>query len=59
MARKKEKQNELGFSGPVIESVEEFHFSDKPKPIQGYPELHWQGKRPFRSTQYYPAQLKE
>jgi hypothetical protein len=21
--------------------------------------LHWKGKRPFTSTQYYPAQLKE
>ena len=29
------------------------------EPIQGYPMLNWQGKRPFRSTQYYPAQLKE
>lgn len=29
------------------------------KPIKGYPTLRWAGKRPFRSTQYYPAQLKE
>ncbi len=29
------------------------------EPIQGYPMLNWRGKRPFRSTQYYPAQLKE
>jgi len=29
------------------------------EPIKGYPMLHWQGKRPFNSTQYYPAQLKE
>ena len=27
--------------------------------IQGYPMLNWKGKRPFQSTQYYPAQLKE
>ncbi len=27
--------------------------------IKGYPELHWTGKRPFTSTQYFPAQLKE
>lgn len=27
--------------------------------IKGYPELHWTGKRPFKSTQYFPAQLKE
>ena len=29
------------------------------EPIQGYPMLNWRGKRPFRATQYYPAQLKE
>jgi 23S rRNA A2030 N6-methylase RlmJ len=29
------------------------------EPIKGYPMLHWKGKRPFSSTQYYPAQLKE
>jgi len=32
---------------------------DTPKPIKGYPELHWHGKRPYTSTQYYPAQLRE
>ena len=35
-----------------------FEFEQK-KPIKGYPELHWTGKRPYTSTQYYPAQLKE
>ena len=29
------------------------------QPIKGYPELHWTGKRPYTSTRYYPAQLKE
>ena len=29
------------------------------EPIRGYPMLNWKGKRPFESTQYYPAQLKE
>jgi DNA modification methylase len=29
------------------------------EPIQGFPMLSWKGKRPFQSTQYYPAQLKE
>jgi DNA modification methylase len=29
------------------------------EPIKGYPMLHWKGKRPFTSTQFYPAQLKE
>ena len=38
-----------------IESVENFTF----EPIKGYPMLHWKGKRPFTSTQFYPAQLKE
>ena len=31
---------------------------DKPV-IKGYPELRWTGKRPYTSTQFYPAQLKE
>lgn len=35
-----------------------FEFTPLP-PIKGYPELHWTGKRPYRSTVYYPAQLKE
>lgn len=35
-----------------------FEFETK-KPIKGYPELHWTGKRPYKSTVYYPAQLKE
>lgn len=38
-----------------IDSVEEFKF----EPIKGYPMLRWKGKRPFTSTPYYPAQLKE
>lgn len=38
-----------------IETVEQYKF----EPIKGYPMLYWQGKRPFESTQYYPAQLKE
>lgn len=35
-----------------------FVFETK-KPIKGYPELHWRSKRPYKSTVYYPAQLKE
>lgn len=35
-----------------------FEFEQRPT-IKGFPELHWTGKRPYRSTQYYPAQLKE
>lgn len=38
-----------------IQKVEDYKF----EPIKGYPMLHWKGKRPFNSTQYYPAQLKE
>lgn len=39
----------------MISRIDEFEF----EPIKGYPMLHWQGKRPFRATQFYPAQLKE
>ena len=41
-------------NGP-IDQVEQFTF----EPIKGYPMLNWRGKRPFTSTQYYPAQHKE
>ncbi|UVM55360.1 site-specific DNA-methyltransferase [Pseudomonas sp. B21-012] len=36
-------------------NVDKYEFG----PIKGYPMLNWRGKRPFTSTQYYPAQLKE
>ncbi len=32
---------------------------DQLPPIKGFPELRWTNKRPYRSTQHYPAQLKE
>lgn len=35
-----------------------FDFVERPT-IKGFPELRWTGKRPYRSTQYYPAQLRE
>ena len=38
-----------------LHTVEDYQF----EPIKGYPMLHWKGKRPFNSTQYYPAQRKE
>jgi len=38
-----------------LERVEELKFD----PIKGHPYLHWRGKKPFKSTQYFPAQLKE
>ena len=47
-------QTELNVS-ETIESIETYEF----EPIQGYPMLNWKGKRPYRSTRYYPAQLKE
>lgn len=50
------EQNELGLKDDrEIKSVEEYKF----EPIKGYPMLNWKGKRPFTSTHYYPAQLKE
>lgn len=36
-------------------NVDKYEF----EPIKGYPMLDWRGKRPFTSTQYFPAQLKE
>lgn len=42
-----------------IESVEDFKFDPYNSEIKGYPTLRWRGKRPFLSTKYYPAQLKE
>lgn len=42
------------------ENVEDITFDlPQPEPIKGFPELRWTGKRPFTSTHYYPAQLKE
>lgn len=50
-------QESLQLATPDGESanVEKYVF----QPIKGYPMLNWRGKRPFTSTQYYPAQLKE
>ena len=42
----------------IIKEQMTFEFETKP-PIKGFPELHWTGKRPYTSTVYYPAQLKE
>lgn len=35
-----------------------FEFEQRPT-IKGFPELRWTGKRPYRYTQYFPAQLRE
>ena len=40
-----------------LEQMDIFEFN-KPV-IKGYPELRWTGKRPYNSTQFFPAQLKE
>lgn len=48
-------QNTLGLDTASSTNVEKYEF----EPIKGYPMLNWRGKRPFTSTQYYPAQLKE
>lgn len=50
-------QESLQLSTPESSAtnVEKYEF----EPIKGYPMLNWRGKRPFTSTQYYPAQLKE
>ena len=49
-----ETQTQLNIA-ESIDTVETYEF----EPIQGEPMLHWKGKRPFQSTQFYPAQLKE
>lgn len=44
--------------GLKMEGQMTFEFDKRPT-IKGYPELRWTGKRPYESTQYYPAQLRE
>jgi site-specific DNA-methyltransferase (adenine-specific)/adenine-specific DNA-methyltransferase len=46
---------DLGISMGGDDRVEKYQFA----PVKGYPMLNWRGKRPFTSTQFYPAQLKE
>lgn len=49
------EQNDLGLSHQPEEMADVFNF----EPIKGRPQLNWQGKRPFRSTRFFPAQKKE
>ena len=49
-----ETQPQFNIAEP-IDTVETYEF----EPIQGEPMLHWAGKRPYKSTLYYPDQLKE
>lgn len=46
---------QLGATESGTTNVEKYEF----QPIKGYPMLNWRGKRPFTSTQYFPAQIKE
>lgn len=42
------------------EKMEQMDLFELDRPvIKGYPELRWTGKRPYTSTQFFPAQLKE
>lgn len=51
-----DKQKKMDLEGEAKSSrVEEYKF----EPIKGFPMLNWRGKRPFTSTQFYPAQLTE
>lgn len=55
------RQQDLGFrETEPINNVEKYEFEPPAQqPIKGYPELRWNGKRPFTSTVYYPAQHRE
>lgn len=57
MSKNTPAQESLQLATPdgTTTNVEKYEF----EPIKGYPMLNWRGKRPFTSTQYYPAQLKE
>jgi site-specific DNA-methyltransferase (adenine-specific)/adenine-specific DNA-methyltransferase len=48
----------IHFQEAFMADKELFEFEQR-EPIRGYPELHWAGKRPYTSTQYYPAQCRE
>ena len=48
------EQTEFKIAEPG-DAVETYEF----EPIQGEPMLRWKGKRPFESTQFFPAQIKE
>jgi DNA modification methylase len=55
MTSETRKQTSFAGDNGQTDRVEQYTF----EPIKGYPMLHWHGKRPFTSTQYYPAQPKE
>ena len=41
----------------ATDPFETFVFDETP--IRGFPELRWAGKRPFKATQFFPAQRRE
>lgn len=53
------KMDETKEREPSYARKEAEQFTFDYEPIRGYPELRWTGKRPFRGTSYFPAQLKE
>lgn len=53
------KTDETKEHEPSYAKKEDEQFTFDYEPIRGYPELRWTGKRPFRGTSYFPAQLKE
>ncbi len=54
------EQQELGIKvGSVPRADREMVDGYRFEPIRGQPMLRWAGKRPFTSTQYFPAQEKE
>ena len=54
------KQQELGITvGSAPRADREIVDGYRFEPIRGQPMLRWAGKRPFTSTQYFPAQEKE
>lgn len=55
MSHEKQASLDLNDGGKQVDSIDKYQF----EPIKGYPMLNWRGKRPFTSTQFYPAQLKE
>lgn len=56
----KEQQQELEIKvGSVPRADREMVDGYRFEPIRGQPMLRWAGKRPFTSTQYFPAQEKE
>ena len=56
MKSKTKEQQDLGIKEvKKVTTVEGYEF----EPIRGQPMLRWAGKRPFTSTQYFPAQEKE